>query len=403
MPLLEKCLVCSLLATNKKISNFVGQCRAFVKINTIQRMTTDVNKAIQELLFEQTAVIVPSLGGFTSMPVPATVDYVQDVVTPPASKLDFNPNLVLNDGTLVQYLQKNNLSTYQEAEALVENYVNLVRSTLERREIYEIPRVGRLYLDYEQKIRFMPEGTNFNADSFGLPTVDFQPLVKEKPKVMHTQPRPVAEVAAVETAPTEDIEQPETSMLMKVLPWVVLLAAILIALALYKIFGGGPSKPIAEVPQAIERVNVKPALPEPSTKAEDETKTAESTTPTPVPNEDAPSAAQSPVAEQPRASSPPPTTKQEATPTPKTESAPTERFDKYYLVVHSFGKQGNATNFAATLKGDGYATQTKKVGNLYRVGVLFNSPGAMEKERQVLANKYKAGPKTEKELEELGQ
>ncbi len=367
-------------------------------------MTTDVNKAIQELLFEQTAVIVPSLGGFTSMPVPATVDYVQDVVTPPASKLDFNPNLVLNDGILVQYLQKNNLSTYQEAEALVENYVNSVRSTLERREIYEIPKVGRLYLDYEQKIRFMPEGTNFNADSFGLPTIDFQPLVKEKPKVVHTQPRPLVEAAAVETDPANDIEQPETSMLMKVLPWVVLLAAILIALALYKIFGGGPSKPIAELPQAIERVNVKPALPEPSTKAEDETEPAESTTSTPVPNEDAPSATQSPVAEQPKPSSPPPAPKQEAAiPAPKTEAAPTERSDRYYLVVHSFGKQGNATKFAATLKGDGYATQTKKVGNLYRVGVLFNSSGALEKERQVLANKYKAGPKTEKELEEMGQ
>jgi hypothetical protein len=35
--------------------------------------------------------------------------------------------------------------------------------------------------------------------------------------------------------------------------------------------------------------------------------------------------------------------------------------------------------------------------------VVFKSTGEMEKERQVLANKYKAGPKTEKELEELGK
>ncbi|MBK8564599.1 MAG: SPOR domain-containing protein [Saprospiraceae bacterium] len=368
-------------------------------------MTTDVNKAIQELLFEQTAVIIPSLGGFTSLPVPATVDYVQDVVTPPASKLDFNPNLVLNDGILVQHLQKNNLSTYQEAEALVENYVNSVRSTLERREIYEIPKVGRLYLDYEQKIRFMPEGTNFNADSFGLPTVDFQPLVKEKPKVVHAQPKPLVEAAAVEAAASSDnIEEPETSMLMKVLPWVVLLAAILIALALYKIFGGGPSKPIADVPQAIERLNVKPVLPEAPAKVEEDPSKSESASSTPVPNEDAPSVAQPPVAEQPKPSSPQPAPKEQvATPTPKAEEVTTERSDKYYLVVHSFGKQGNATKFASTLKGDGYATRTKKVGNLYRVGVVFKSTGEMEKERQVLANKYKAGPKTEKELEELGK
>ncbi len=370
-------------------------------------MTTDVNKAIQELLFEQTAVIVPGLGGFTSVPVPATVDYVQDIVTPPASKLDFNPNLVLNDGVLVQFLQKSNLSTYQEAEALVDKYVNAVRGTLERREIYEIPKVGRLYQDYEQKIRFMPEGTNFNADSFGLPTVEFQPLVKEKPRVMQTQPKPATEAAAEEANPiVPEAEETQTSMLMKVIPWIVLLAAILIALALYKIFGGGPSKPIAEIPQATERINVKPTLPAAKEEAETSAAEAPSEDSPSKPNEDAPAVSQPAIAEQPKPTKPQtdqqvPTEK--PTPAPKkAEEAPSQS-GKHYLVVHSFGKQGNATKFAATLKGDGYETRTKKYGNLYRVGVVFDTEAALQKERAILANKYKAGPKTEKELEELGQ
>ncbi|MCC6723054.1 MAG: SPOR domain-containing protein [Saprospiraceae bacterium] len=380
-------------------------------------MTTDINKAIQELLFEQTAVIVPGLGGFTSTPGTATVDYVQDIITPPASKLDFNPNLVINDGVLVQYLQKANLSTYQEAEALVDSFVTAVRGTLERREIYEIPKVGRLYQDYEQKIRFMPEGTNFNAASFGLPTIDFQPLVKEKPKQVTTPPKPLQEeVAATESAASADniLDEPPTTLAMKVLPWLVLLAAILIAIALYKMFGG-PSKPIASVPETAERINVKPTLPA------DEEGTAASNAPAEsstvpaspaTPNEDAPatvqqqpSSSQPTVAEHPKVQIGKPTTPPVTKPTetPAVTEAPVESGSKFYLVVHSFGKQGNATNFAKTLKGDGYSTKTKKVGSLYRVGVVFESSAVMEKERSVLANKYKAGPKTEKELEEMGQ
>lgn len=376
-------------------------------------MTTDVNKAIQDLLFEQTAVIVPGLGGFTSTPGAATVDYVQDIITPPASKLDFNPNLIINDGVLVQYLQKGNMSTYQEAEALVESFVALVRGTLERREIYEIPKVGRLYQDYEQKIRFMPEGNNFNAESFGLPTVEFQPLLKEKPKLMPTPPKPATETVVgglttgVDAATPIVAEEPPTSVIMKVFPWMVLLAAILIALTLYKIFGG-PRQPVADLPQATERINVKPALPaEENTTTETPAKEPSSDAGITTPNEDSP-ATTPPVAEQPKPEPP-----KQATAAPKTEVAPKvkvepspkveEGANSYYLVVHSFGKQGNASKFASTLKGDGYSTRTRQVGNLYRVGVLFKSQAEMEKERAILANKYKAGPKTEKELAEMGQ
>ncbi|MCF8247067.1 MAG: SPOR domain-containing protein [Saprospiraceae bacterium] len=344
-------------------------------------MTTDVNKAIQELLFEKTAVIVPGLGGFTSTPGTATVDYVQDVITPPASKLDFNPNLVLNDGVLVQYLQKHNLSTYQEAEGMVERYVSSVRDTLERREIFEIPKVGRLYQDYEQKIRFMPEGTNFNADSFGLPIVNFQPLVKEKPKVV-APPKPVPAEALFEPAEVAAIKVDESSasMTMKILPWAVLLLAILIALLLYNIFGGSKQKPVAELPEAIERLNVKPTLPEAGT------------------SETSPKEQPPVVANPPKEAAVP-----DAADTEQDSFEPTK--NKLYLVVHSFGMKGNATKFAQTLTEDGYGAQTKKAGNLYRVGVTFaySTQSDIEKMRKELAAKYKAGPKTEKELEEMGQ
>ena len=79
--------------------------------------------------------------------------------------------------------------------------------------------------------------------------------------------------------------------------------------------------------------------------------------------------------------------------------------NKGYLVVHSFGVKSNATKFAQTLTEDGYAAQTKKAGKLYRVGVSFayDNNKDIEKMRKELATKYKAGPKTEKEIEEMEQ
>jgi cell division septation protein DedD len=362
-------------------------------------MSTDVSKAIHELLFEKNAVIVPGLGGFTSMPTPATVDYVQDIITPPAAKLDFNPNLVLNDGVLVQYLQKTNISTYQEAENMVERFVANVRETLERREIFEIPKVGRLYQDYEQKIRFMPEGTNFNASSFGLPIVEFQPLVKEKPKSMTTPPKQVSaaeaefleseQAAAASAAAAAVADQPPGSLTMKMLPWLVLLLAILLALGIYAIFGGQKDKAIADQPDAVERVNVKPSLPE-------ESNTTSSTS-------GASTATQQPGAPAQKSTPPTETTVPDGADTEADKYEPTK--NTLYMVVHSFGVKSNATNFARKLTEDGYATETRKNGKLYRVGVSFaySTNADIEKMRSELAKKYQAGPKTEKELEEMGQ
>lgn len=362
-------------------------------------MSTDVNKAIQELLFEQTAVIVPGLGGFTSTPGSATVDYVQDVITPPASKLDFNPNLVINDGLLVQYLQKSNTSTYQEAEQLIEKYVADVRGTLDRREIFEIPKVGRLYQDYEHKIRFMPESTNFNAESFGLPAIEFQPLVREKSKAAPTPVKQMAEAAPLLNVPISEetstvaaltVEDDQASMLVKALPWMVLLAAILIALSLYSIFSKS-KEPVAGIAEVPERVNVKPSLPADTAAVGN-----------------AAEGKPKPPSEQSNASNATATPPEEAA-VPDAADTETDDFEptkeKAFLVVHSFGKKSNAANFAETLTDDGYATQTKKVGNLYRVGVTFayGSNADIEKMRRELAAKYKAGPKTEKELEEMGQ
>lgn len=358
-------------------------------------MNIDVSKAIRELLYEHPAVIVPGLGGFTSTAVPATVDYVQGQVAPPSKKLDFNPNLVINDGMLMQHLQKGHVVTFQDAGNAIEAFVNGVKQTLERREIVEIQSVGRLYKDYEGKLRFMPDGTNFSTDAFGLPTVSFSPVSRERMPVAPVEATTAAAVAAPQASvePTDAEAPPPKTLVQRVLPWLVLLAAVLIAFLIYQLFGG-KNGTVADAQTGKERVNVKP---------QDELAGGtQDVTPAPVPtpkiSEDLPPSSQSsPETQKPATSVP------DGADTEEDELEPTK--PKAFLVVHSFGVKANATKFAKKLSEDGYSPQTKRVDNLYRVGVVFpySNQSEIEKMRRELAKKYDAGPKTEKELAEQGK
>ncbi|RME06705.1 MAG: hypothetical protein D6816_07425, partial [Bacteroidetes bacterium] len=135
-------------------------------------MQIDVAQAIKELLYKSDSVIIPGLGGLIATPVPASVDYVQGSVEPPSRKLEFNENLAINDGVLARFIEEQYTVSFREAVEAITDFVNEARKALERREIVEIPEVGRIYLDYQQQIRFMPDKTNFAVDSFGLPPVN---------------------------------------------------------------------------------------------------------------------------------------------------------------------------------------------------------------------------------------
>lgn len=373
-------------------------------------MKIDVGKAIRELLFVQETIVVPGLGGFISTPCPATVDYVQGTISPPSKKLSFNPNLVINDGVLVHHIQKNEVLTFQEAGKAVDDFVEEVKLALERREIVEIPKLGRLYKDYEHKVRFLPEGVNFNAEAFGLPAVQFTPLVKERPKEVvapapenaspsSVQPGGVVATAAESASPVaEAATEPKAAasgsknQLQRILPWAILAAAIILALGIYILFGRGESGEV--LPQ--ERINVKPKAGEGAASAEGDGAKSQPDVAT------LPPAAGGGQKATPEVSRP-----QRSIPgNGGTESNAFEPGRKtVFMVVHSFGVKDNATRFAQKLSEEGYTPESKRFGNLYRVGVVFpyNNQQDIEAMRKELARKYDAGPKTEKELEEQEQ
>ncbi len=316
-------------------------------------MNIDVAKAIKELLFEHNTVILTGLGGFTSTPVNATVDYVQGAVQPPTRKVEFNSNLVINDGVLVNYLQQSNLVTAQEASAAIENYVAGIKESLEAREIIDIPEVGRLYKDYEQKTRFMPDSTNFEIDSFGLSTVKLTPVArpkKEEESKTTTFKSTPSSPSPKKVATTTPTVASSSHWAEKLLPMLIVIAAILLAFSLFVWLRGCGTQPIAEVPQ--ERVNVKPK----QEGSDGKTKTDEAEVVTSDPNENDAATEEEKTEEE----SVGDVTREEGASLPVTN---------IFVVVHSFGNRNNARKFAKKLEEGGYLAATKKRGGLYRVGV----------------------------------
>jgi hypothetical protein len=360
-------------------------------------MNIDVSKSIQELLYEHTSVIVPGLGGFVTSPKPAAVDYVQGVIQPPTKQIEFNPNLVINDGVLVHHIQKHHTITFEEARQAIEQFVEILNSALERREIVEIPQVGRLYKDYEQKVRFMPEASNFNAATFGLPPVQFSPVVREKPQGAATiSPTPVSKPKTSPATATPGVEipvkpaapaapaaaaSPSGNLFQTLLPWLVLLSAVVIALSIFLMFGGDDSTP-SDASVNKDRLNVKPKTEQtaPAQKKE-------------APEQPSPGNA---ATDNRPAGTPPATSPGQVT--PPTEERPSSAASgqtNCYIIVHSFGKVENARKFERQLIKAGYKPETRQEGSLYRVGILFSYADQSELSEKVndLARQFDSSPK----------
>lgn len=143
-------------------------------------MNIDITPYIKELLFENNSLVIPGFGALTLKYAPSTIDHVQGLLNPPTKSIQFDKNLVVNDGKLIDIIQQKHQVTTEEANRQIAKFVSIMKDQLDRREMVNIAGVGRLYKDFESNIQFIPDSTNFNKDAFGLPTVNFYPILREK-------------------------------------------------------------------------------------------------------------------------------------------------------------------------------------------------------------------------------
>lgn len=168
-------------------------------------MAYDVASSINELLFKKNSVIVPGFGGFELHQQPANIDHIKSTISPPNKVPSFNKNLTINDGVLVDFIQNQNKCTLEEATKIVESFVAEIEAKIEKKEIVEFPKVGRIYKDYNKSLQFLPYDTNFNANAFGLPTIEIHPFSRSEAVKKETATKAAASLDLT-NAPSESSE-----------------------------------------------------------------------------------------------------------------------------------------------------------------------------------------------------
>ena len=209
-----------------------------LRISKAADMEIDVGAYIGDLLFDHNSVNIPGLGGFVARYKPAFSDQVQGELHPPAKGLNFNGNLVVDDGLLAEYIRDKHQLSLGEARQAVDDYVQKVREAIARREIVVFPKVGRLYKDYENNLQFLADGTNFNTDSYGLPIVHFYPVSRaERPAV-----KPVATPKPPPRPAMKDMRTFFSRLFGNGLAVIIGLAVVVVVVAIYFLLFNRPGK-----------------------------------------------------------------------------------------------------------------------------------------------------------------
>ncbi len=166
-------------------------------------MEIDVGLYIAEVLHQKEAVSVPGLGDFETKYKSAVADQVQGKMLPPGKELFFKKNTSGQNVFLTKYIKEKYALSYADAQKVVGDYVNDLQDALENKEIVVFPNVGRLYKDFEQSLKFLPDRENFDKTSFGLPATELFPLLREESQIVPSKKKAEpASVASMAEGPT---------------------------------------------------------------------------------------------------------------------------------------------------------------------------------------------------------
>lgn len=147
----------------------------------------ELAKHIEVLLLENDCVIVPGLGGFIAHKRQATYSISKGEFMPPLRTIGFNPQLIMNDGLLVQsYMQAFN-TDFPDATRRIEKTVAELKDRLYQQGQVALNNVGTIYYNMNGGYAFEPTAASYftpslyGLESFTLPQL--QPLtVSSSPK-----------------------------------------------------------------------------------------------------------------------------------------------------------------------------------------------------------------------------
>ena len=138
-------------------------------------------KYISELLYDHECVIVPDFGAFISKESPATLDYVNHILTPPSKEVRFNGQLLTDDGLLIGYMAKKMDVTMTESAKMVHEFAMRSLAVLEASGVLRLDGMGVLTRVTDRDYIFqLDDNLNLFGDAFGLTTIKAQPIYRRE-------------------------------------------------------------------------------------------------------------------------------------------------------------------------------------------------------------------------------
>ncbi len=152
-------------------------------------MNTEIIKSLNHLLFEQEFITIPAFGSFELKQQSAKIDPVSGKIHPPGSEVVFIP-IVQPDDKLLKLVLTNHFGYSDEkAELEIMQFVRDIKTNLEQREIVYLDGIGKLFLDQNDEIAFLPTTFNFTRENYALPDVNYAPIPKSSISAPKKQPQ----------------------------------------------------------------------------------------------------------------------------------------------------------------------------------------------------------------------
>lgn len=140
----------------------------------------ELAKHIEVLLLENDCVIVPGLGGFIAHNRPACIASTDGKFIPPMRTIGFNPQLIMNDGLLVQSYMQAYSTDFPDATRKIERVVENLKDELYREGQVQLNRIGTIYYNMSGIYEFEPGNQDcFTPCLYGLENFTF-PLLTEQ-------------------------------------------------------------------------------------------------------------------------------------------------------------------------------------------------------------------------------
>ncbi|MBB4077935.1 hypothetical protein GGR28_000536 [Lewinella aquimaris] len=301
-------------------------------------MNGDVLTALRSILIEEGRVCLPGIGTLLVVGQPALVSLIEGKAKPPSARVDFNANLVVDDGRL-----EREVPHLPDLKAFLES----TRHKLEAGGTVVLEGIGRLYRLSDGEIRFSPMAENFSKDSFGLPAVALKPILRKEKRPANERKRRTPRLPRRSKTAGTELSDRTRRIIWYTTGLVGLVLAIFLLFRIAGLFGtlvGGSDAQVSrDIPA--ERLNVSPGPTIPAV---------------PPPTVDA---------NQIRPQAPPkhnesPTKIAPATPPP---AAPV--MNEAIIAIGLYGRQRNVDKQTGRLREAGYTPYTDKEGRNTRVGV----------------------------------